>query len=119
MDQKYLVENQIDEGLEIAKSLVADGVDLIAAFWAYPESEDDGRWKFYLAPQVADEKGLVAVYQKLIDTPQKDEDAWVSFLDVTVIEERNPLTQIVLDISKKHPGPNATRCTPRFTRNSD
>ena len=109
MDQRYLVDNQIDEGLEIAKSLVADGVDLIAIFWAYPESEDDGRWKLYLAARLADEKAWIDVYQKLIDTLPKDEDSWVTLLDVTVIGEEKPLTQIVLDIQRKHPGPVALR----------
>ena len=107
MDQKYLVDSQIDEGLGIAKALVVDSVDLIAAFWAY--SEEFGRWTLYLVANAADEEAWVDIYRKLGDTMPKDEDSWVSLLDISVVREKEPLAQLALDIQKKHPGPLATR----------
>ena len=107
MDQKYLVDSQIDEGLGIAKALVVDSVDLIAAFWAY--SEEFGRWTLYLVANAADEEAWVDIYRKLGDTMPKDEDSWVSLLDISVVREKEPLAQLALDIQKKHPGPMATR----------
>ena len=107
MDQRYLVESQIDEGLGIAKALVAGGVDLIAAFWAY--TEEYSRWTLYLVANASDEKAWVDIFRKLGDTFPKDEDSWVSFLDVSVLREKEPLAQLALDIQKKHPGPMATR----------
>lgn len=107
MDQSCLVNNQIDEGFEIAKSLVADGVDLVVAFWAY--SEEDGRWTLYFAPKVVDEKNRGEFYRRLNVRVSNDEDAWVSRSDISGIREEKPLAQLALDIRKKHPGPMATR----------
>jgi hypothetical protein len=107
MDQKYLVDSQIDEGLGIAKALLAGGVDLIAAFWAY--SEELARWTLHLVANASDEKAWVDIFRRLRDAMPEDEDAWVSRLDVTVIREKEPLAQLALDIRKKHPGPKATR----------
>ena len=107
MDQRYLVESQIDEGLGIAKALIAGGVDLIAAFWAY--SEEMARWTLHLIANAPDEKAWVDIYRKLGAALPDDEDAWVSRLDIRISRETEPLAQLALDIQKKHPGPKATR----------
>ena len=107
MDQRYLVESQIDEGLGIAKALVAGGVDLIAAFWAY--TEEYSRWTLYLVANASAEKAWVDIFRKLGELVPRDEDSLVSFLDVSVLREKEPLAQLALDIRNKHPGPKATR----------
>jgi hypothetical protein len=107
MDQKPLVESQIDDGFKLAKTLVAGGFDVAAAFWVCPT--EDGQWTFYLASKVFDEKGPAIAYRKVADAMQKLDDPWLSMSETKVIGEKNPITAAVLGILRKHPGPMATR----------
>jgi hypothetical protein len=107
MDQRPLVENQIDDGFKLARTLVAEGFDVAAAFWVCPS--EDGEWVLYLASRMVDESGPSVAYRKVADALRTLEDPWVSMSEIKVIGERNPITQDVLGIMRKHPGPMATR----------
>jgi hypothetical protein len=107
MDQRALVENQIDDGFTLAKRLVAQGFPLAATFWVRPS--EDGNWNLYLASKVFDESGPSAAYRKVVDVLRQLDDPWLSISEITVIGEKDPITQDVLAIMKKHPGPMATR----------
>lgn len=107
MDQAPLVEKQIDDGFKLAKLLVADGFKVAAAFWVLHSEEGD--WKLYLASKVFDDSGPNVAYRKVADAFLQLADPWVSMSEITVIGEKDPTTQDVLGIMKKHPGPMATR----------
>jgi len=108
MAQRYLVENQIDDGFKLVKRLVAEGFPVAAAFWVFPK-EEEGYWMLYLASKVYDESGSDAAYGKVVDAWLQLDEPWFSMSEITVIGEKDPITQDVLDILKKHPGPMATR----------
>src|SRR4051812_42945902 len=107
MDQRPLVENQIDDSFKLARFLTTEGCDVTAAFWVRTSDEED--WTLYLASRVVDESGPLVVYRKVVDALQRLVDPWVTISEITVIGERNPITQDVLRIMQKHPGPMATR----------
>jgi hypothetical protein len=108
MDQRPLVENQIGDGFKLVKRLVAEGFPVAAAFWVRP-SEEEGYWMLYLASKVYDESGPKAAYQKVVDAWLQLDEPWFTMSEITVIREKDPITQDVLAIMRKHPGPMATR----------
>jgi hypothetical protein len=107
MDQGPLVEPQIDDGFRVVKRLVGGGFPVAAAFWV--RSGEERRWKLYVASKLFDESGPSAAAGKVVEAVLQLEDPWITISDITVVGERNPITQDVLRVLNRRPGPMAIR----------
>jgi hypothetical protein len=109
VDQEILVREQIDGAGKLIDRLAGAGFDLTAAFWA--KTDEDDQWYLYLASPVVDREGpqggYAAVRRALSalggqwDEPSQAIDPY----SVKVLETNHPLTQSVLDVQGRHPGP--------------
>lgn len=107
MDQRPLVENQIDAGFGLVKRLVGQGFSVAAAGWVRPR--DEGEWTLYIASKVFDENGAAVAYRQVAEAVHQLEDPWVSMSEVKVIGARDATAEDMLRLVRRHPGPMATR----------
>jgi hypothetical protein len=114
MDQRPLVDPQIDDGFKLARGLAGEGLDVTAAFWA--RSSEEGEWALYVASKVFDDGGTPVAYRTIVEALRRLEDPWVSISEIKAIGERSPITQEVLGIMRRRPGPMALRSRSRALR---
>lgn len=107
MDPVPLVEGQIDDGLQLLDRLAGEGVAVRAACWVKPVEED--RWTLYIATPLVDEGGKMSAYREVYRVLRQLESAWMTVSDITVVGEKHPITQELLDLQRHFSGKAPTR----------
>lgn len=102
MDTVTLVENQIEDGQRLLDRLQERGFAVLAACWVKPVEE--GRWCFFIASPVRDQKGPLAGYGEILDALRSLGHVWIDSSDITLVGERHPLVRDVRNSLQRSPG---------------
>lgn len=96
MDQSTVVMEQIEDGQKLVESLIAAGMAIDAAFWAWPT--EDQQWYLYLSSPLVDREGPLAGYTKVQEVLRTMNDSLISSLDIKVLGTADPITQAVIQV---------------------
>ena len=107
MDQRSLVESQIEDGFNLIKELTASGFEVTAAFWVLPREE--GAWRLYIASSAYDSANPFPCIERVLDGVRRIPVPWLSPTDLSVIGAGDPITADILEIEQRHPGRAPTR----------
>ncbi len=91
MDQKMLVDDQIDDGQRIIDQFLADGLDVSVAFWVKP---DERSWTLYIASPGFRDRERVEASRTVYDSASKVPDLTIQpGLDIRVIDARDAIAR--------------------------
>jgi hypothetical protein len=102
VDQNYLVEDRIEDGLKLVQKLIADGFEVKAAFWMLP-GEEGSEWTLYIVSPAYDAEGPAKAYRAVYEALRSVTDPWVAMSDVKVIGLHNPIARDAMEILRRYP----------------
>jgi hypothetical protein len=102
MDTNTLVSEMIDDGKRILEQLAQGGFEVTAALWL--KKAKNSQWYFYIASPLADD-GAAVGYGRLNPLVQQVPDLWIDPIEIRLIGATDPITQEVLAIHSRAPGP--------------
>jgi hypothetical protein len=110
VDQRMLVETQVDDGQMLLDRLVEEGVRVTAAAWL--KEADGGYWFFYIAtPLVNATGGILAAYRRVDEVKGRlPEHPWIGPSQIKLVAPRSPVAKAVHAIHTWIRGPSAARC---------
>lgn len=97
MDQRILVDDQIDDGQRIIDQFLADGLDVSVAFWA---KRDEGSWTLYVASPGFDDRERVEASRVVWDSLSKVPDPTIlPGLNIRVIDDQDAIARDAVRIA--------------------
>jgi hypothetical protein len=109
MDQGTLVDMQIDDGRRLLDRLAAEGVPVVAAFWA--KETEGGLWFLYLATPLVGEGGATRPAYRRVNAVIRQMPAPYRMdpLAIKVVAPTDPIAQDVLAVLQRASGSHASR----------
>ena len=104
MDQDTVVSEQTESGRRLIEALVADGIEVQAAFWAKPT--DEGKWFLYLVSSMVDDKGPAVAYRLVHAILRRMPDLRIDPFEIKVVGLKDSLAEAALALLKPN-GPDS------------
>lgn len=101
MDQKILVTEETNAGLELIERLSAF-LPIQAAFWL--KDAYDGHWFLYLASELVTDETIREGYGEVIRAYNQKPNIYLDLMRVKLISLDNPLAKEALEIYERYPG---------------
>lgn len=101
MDQITVVNRELEDGQRLLVALLADGLEVRAAFWAKP-TEASKPYLYVVSPLV-DNKGPRAAIEVAQDVVRKTPEVWIRPLDVRVVGVQDSLGEAALKAIEPSP----------------
>jgi len=101
MDQKILVTEETNAGLELIQRL-NESLPIQAAFWLKDSYE--GQWFLYLASDLVTDGTIREGYGRVIKACNDKPNVYLTPLQVKLISLDNPLAKEALEIYERYPG---------------
>ena len=106
MDQGALVIDQIDAGARFLDEF-KKYIPVTTAFWL--KESDEGEWSLYIASDKITDDNFDVAYGEVLRIAGKLRDPLFDPFQVKLIGADDPLAAAALDITRRYPGPVATR----------
>lgn len=102
MDHSILVEEQIEEGQQLIGCVADQLLNIVIAAWI---KESEGRvWRIYIAVgSPIGQKIKTESVRIALRALERMTDPTIFFIDINIIEAKNPITLDLLAICKKYP----------------
>src|SRR5438046_2269214 len=108
MDQRPLVNEQIDAGAELA-SRFDKYVPVKTAFWLKPSEESP--WSLYIASDQINDTNRALGYSEVLRIAREMHNPYLDPFQVKLIPADDPLAGAVLAFHARYPGRSATHYT--------
>jgi hypothetical protein len=94
MDQSTVVTEQIEDGQKLIDHLVASGVGIDAAFWAWPVEE--AQWYLYLATPLVDQQGAIEGYRQVHNALDGLGNSSITTFHIKLLDTEDSITRDIL-----------------------